>query len=108
MFGQILVNYAEINNEISRLRSLIDAENSLMLERYKQIMDALENQDGATNNSLKTAMGWNRHKALTTAEVLSELLAFMENAAATVEARERQIVSVFALLPIQLKTGRMR
>lgn len=95
MSNQILVQYDMVYNKTAQLRSRIEAELLTMNTAYNQACSSLQEMDGGTNAALSEAIEENRRKAQVTADILRNLLSFIELSARQVEQDEKILKSMF-------------
>jgi len=92
--GQVHINYTEVQNQTSALRSNINSDILKRVENeYRQIQSMLNGVDGATNAKLKEAIDANLNKTIKVARTLEKLLSFMANSSKQVELNERKIAA---------------
>ena len=95
MPGEILINYGEVYDKLSELRSRIASELQEMNNSYSQTNFAVQQMDGSTNAHFAEAMIANQRKSQVTADTITKLLTFMDNSARQVEREEQNIARIF-------------
>jgi len=75
------IEYLTVFSEVALLKGDILNEVGTIEQGYAQALASIDNLDGAAHATLLEAVKWNRQKGLVTAEVLTKLLEFIENAA---------------------------
>jgi len=95
MTGEIYVNYNEVYRKTAEMRQRIEGELRDMETAYRQATQNLRQMDGKTNGIFLESMEDNRRKAQITANTLRKLLAFMDDAARTMEQKENAMARTF-------------
>ena len=95
MSGQILVNYEEVYSKTAELRQRIEFELHEMDATYHRCQVDLQGMDGSANAAFIEAVEANQIKARVTAEVLTNLLRFMELSTRQVEQDEMKLKAMF-------------
>jgi hypothetical protein len=95
MSGQIRVNYDEVYESISQIRSDITTKITEVNEQYNKLLSDAAHLDSASNAALITAIKRNVNKAEVTAELLDKLLSFINNSTKQVQFEEARIASRF-------------
>ena len=75
------INYRVVFDEIKRLKNELADGLYALEDGYPVALDTISDLDSATHVALLETMARNRQKAVVTAEVLTKLLEFVENAA---------------------------
>jgi len=75
------IDYTTVFNEVALLKGGILNEIGTMEQGYSQALASIDNLDGAAHAALLEAVERDKQKGLVTAEVLTKLLEFIENAA---------------------------
>jgi len=100
MLGSHKIDYNAVSGKVAELKSIISLESSSLEQEYVQALSLLSSLDGAADASFKEAMDRNKYKALVTAEILSKLLDFVDEAAKEYKRLDDILASLFLLPPV--------
>jgi hypothetical protein len=95
MSNSTKIDYDVVFDKTAQLRSNVEGNINESNQGYNQLLASLDNLDGATNASVKTAMELEREKAQVTAEIAYNLLSFIDAAARRFQGREQAMASLF-------------
>jgi len=105
MSREIKINYQEIYSKTAELRQRIQSELQEMETTYRQTNSTLHSMDSRTNAEIMESMEINRQKAQVTAETLTKLLSFIDEAARQVEHDESKMSRAFTQSRAHIRSG---
>ena len=88
MSNTTIVNYTDLQSKISELKTRLQEKLDEIQLCYLKVRPQISTLDSAANASALAAIEKNRQKAYVTAEVISNLLDFFEDAAAYVHEQD--------------------
>ena len=99
MSEQILIKYDEVYDNTAQLKSSIGVGISEVNQIYFKIQASLGDLDSLTNESIKEAMRQHQRKAGVAAQVIYELLNFIEASARHIEVQEHLWATFYSGFP---------